>query len=155
MRKVVAALVALVIAAPAVYAAPADAPDLQQADAAEETRLFAGGGTLLSNGFFFPGMAFANDDGSLTGEPYVVPAGNDIRFTNLDHFVVAGGAHAVRSFKKMKIKRRGRNVKVPLFSTKLIDGPGEALMKTSHVKPGTYSYYCPVHSGMIGLLTFE
>jgi len=151
----VATLVALVIAAPAVYAAPADAPDLQPGAAAEETRLFAGGGTQLSNGFFFPGTAFPNDDGSLTGEPYVVPAGNDIRFTNLDHFVVAGGAHAIRSFEKVKVKRRGRKVKIPLFSTKLIDGPGEALMKTSHVEPGTYSYYCPVHAGMIGLLKFE
>lgn len=151
MRKILAALVALVLAAPAVHAAPPGAPDLASQGVAEESRLFAGGGTQLSNGFFFPGTAFANEDGSFTGEPYVVPKGNNIRFTNLDHFVVAGGAHAIRSFER--VKRRGK--KVPLFSTKFVDGPGEALMKTSHVKPGTYAYYCPVHSGMLGLLKFE
>lgn len=150
-----AALVALVVAAPAVQAAPTGARDLVRADAAEETRVFAGGGTQLSNGLFFPGTAFANDDGSFTGEPYVVPAGNDIRFTNLDHFVVSGGAHGIRSFKKRKVKRGRKKVKVPLFSSKMVDGPGEELMKTSHVKPGIYAYYCPVHSGMYGLLKFE
>ena len=151
MRKLVVALLGLVLAAPAVSAAPAAAPDLLPRSGAEETRVFAGGGTQLSNGVFFPGTAFADDDGTVTGEPYVVPAGNDILLTNLDHFVVAGGAHGIKSFKR--VKRGGR--KVPLFQSKLVDGPGEALVITSHVKPGTYLYYCPTHGGMLGLLKFE
>lgn len=146
-----AALAALALMAPAAQAASLDAPALPGSEAAEESRLFAGGGTLLTNGFFFPGTALPNDDGGFTGEPYVVPKGNNIRFTNLDHFVVAGGAHGIRSFKKVK---RGKK-KVPLFSSKMVDGPGEALVITEHVKPGTYPFYCPVHSGMLGLLKFE
>ncbi len=146
-----AALVAVVLAAPVAQAAPLSAPHLPGSEAAEETRLFAGGGTLVTNGFFFPGTAFADEDGEFTGEPYVVPKGNNIRFTNLDHFVVAGGAHGIRSFKRVK---RGKK-KVPLFASKLVDGPGEALVITEHVKRGTYAYYCPVHSGMLGLLKFE
>lgn len=151
MRTLVAALVALVLTAPAVTAAPSSASLLSSQSAAEPARLFAGGGTQLSSGVFFPGTAIANDDGSLTGEPYVVPAGSDILLTNVDHFVVSGGAHGIKSFKK--VKRAGR--RVPLFASKLVAGPGEALMVTSHVKPGTYSFYCPIHPGMLGQLTFE
>lgn len=152
MRKLLTTLVALLVAAPAVHAAPSSAPiGLPRGAAAEETQLFAGGGTQLSNGIFFPGTGFANEDGSVSGEPLVVPKGNNIRMTNLDHFVVSGGAHGVRSFKRVK---RGKR-KVPLFSSKMIDGPGDALVVTSHVKRGTYAFYCPVHSGMLGLIKVE
>lgn len=151
MRKMVVALLALVLAAPAVNAAQASAPDIFSSNSAEETRIFAGGGTQLSNGFFFPGTATADDDGTITGEPYVVPVGANIRLTNLDHFVVSGGAHGIKSFKR--VKRGGK--RVPLFASKMVDGPGEALMITSHVKRGTYLYYCPIHGGMLGLLKFE
>ncbi|MFP5351174.1 MAG: hypothetical protein ACLGIB_01235 [Actinomycetota bacterium] len=151
MRRLVAGLVALVLTAPAVGAAPSSAPLLASGSAAEAVRVFAGGGTQLSSGIFFPGTAVANNDGSFTGEPYVVPAGSDILLTNVDHFVVSGGAHGMKSFKR--VKRGGRLV--PLFASKMIPGPGETLMITSHVKPGTYAYYCPIHPGMLGQLTFE
>ena len=151
MRKLVAALVALVLTAPAVSAAPSRLSLLPTGSAAEPVRIFAGGGTQLSSGVFFPGTAVANNDGTLTGEPYVVPAGSDLLLTNVDHFVVAGGAHGIKSFKK--VKRGGRSV--PLFASKMIAGPGEGLAITSHVKPGTYAYYCPIHPGMLGQITFE
>lgn len=151
MRKLVAALVALVLTAPAVSAAPSSASLLPTSNAAEPVRIFAAGGTQVSSGIFFPGTAIANDDGTLTGEPYVVPAGSDLLLTNADHFVVAGGAHGITSFKK--VKRGGK--RVPLFASKMVAGPGEALVVTSHVKPGTYAFYCPIHAGMLGQLTFE
>jgi hypothetical protein len=153
MRKLLSALLALLVAAPAAHAGlPGAGVELSAADSsAEETQLFSGGGTQLSNGIFFPGTAFANEDGSVSGEPLVVPKGNNIRLTNLDHFVVSGGAHGIRSFKRVK---RGKR-KIPLFSSKMIDGPGDALVVTSHVKPGTYSYYCPIHSGMLGIIKVE
>ena len=143
MKKLIGALTALVLAAPAVHASGLPSP--VPAARAAEVNVFAGGGTQLTNGYFFPGTTIYND-GELVGVPMEVPQGSDLRFVNLDHFVVAGGAHKITSFKR--VKRGGRMV--PLFSSKLIDGPGEALVITSHLKPGVYAYYCPVHNGMLG-----
>lgn len=143
MKRLISVLTVLVLGAPAVQAAaaPVEAP----APAAAEVTIFAGGGTQLTNGYFFPGTAVSND-GEIVGVPMEVAQGSDIRFVNLDHFVVAGGSHKMTSFKK--VKRGGR--KVPLFSSKMVAGPGEDLVITSHVKPGIYAFYCPVHNGMLG-----
>lgn len=147
MRKLVAVLTALLVAAPVAQAAAAPALPLSSRAGAEDATLFAGGGTQLSNGYFFPGTAFY-EDGEYVGVPLQVEEGSNVNFVNLDHFVVAGGGHKVVSYER--IKRRGK--KVPLFASKLIDGPGETVMKTSHVEPGVYPFFCPVHSGMNGQL---
>ena len=141
MRKLIGALTALVLAASAANASALPNP----APAAAEVNVFAGGGTQLTNGYFFPGTTVSND-GELVGVPLEVPQGSDLKFVNLDHFVVAGGSHKITSFKR--VKRGGRLV--PLFSSKLISGPAETLVITSHLKPGVYAYYCPVHNGMLG-----
>jgi plastocyanin len=110
---------------------------------APEVPLFAGGGTQLTNGFFFPGTALVVN-GKLEGQPYEIQQGSNIRFVNIDG-TSAPPAHSIRS---QKTTRRG----MPLFRSKRVDAPGEALVVTSHLKPGTYTYYCPIHYGMFGFL---
>lgn len=106
--------------------------------------LFAVGGTPVSNGIFFPGTAVQDPYGyDIVGVPYQITRGTDIMFHNLDPAAVAN-AHKIRSF----ASRNGR----PLFESKLIQGPGSALMITSHLKPGIYGFFCPIHFGMMGQL---
>ncbi len=145
MRKLIAILTALLVAAPVGQALAAPVSALALSGAAGNSVLFAGGGTQLSNGYFFPGTA-VNNNGDYEGVPLQVAQGADVQFVNLDHFVVSGGGHKVISFDR--VRRGGK--KVPLFASKMVDGPGEALVKTSHVKPGVYPFFCPIHSGMIG-----
>jgi plastocyanin len=145
MRKLIALLTALLVAAPVAQAIAAPALSLGGTTSAADAVLFAGGGTQLSSGYFFPGTAVYQDD-EYMGVPLQVAQGSNIQFVNLDHFVVAGGGHKVISYDL--IKKNGR--KVPLFTSKLVDGPGQALIKTSHVKPGVYPFFCPIHNGMVG-----
>lgn len=107
-----------------------------------EAPLFAGGGTPVSNGIFFPGTAACL--GSCQGVPYEVAQGSDIRFYNLDPAVVANN-HRILS------KRTNKNGR-PLFISDTIGGPASTLMKTSHLRPGVYPYKCTVHDGMEGIL---
>jgi len=145
MRKLIALLIALLVAAPVAQAVAAPALSLGDKSSAADAVLFAGGGTQLSNGYFFPGTAVYQDDEYL-GVPLQVTQGSNIQFVNLDHFVVAGGGHKVISYDR--IKKNGR--KVPLFASPMVDGPGQATIKTSHVKPGVYPFFCPIHNGMVG-----
>lgn len=147
MRKLAAVLTALLVAAPVAQAMAAPALSLSEDKAMADAVLFAGGGTQLSNGYFFPGTAFYQD-GEYVGVPLQVTEGSNVQFVNLDHFVVAGGGHKVVSFDKVKV--RGRKRPVPLFASKMVDGPGQDLIKTSHVKPGVYPFFCPIHNGMTG-----
>ncbi len=145
MRKLIGMLVALALVAPMTGAdRPASA-----AIADAEVTVYAAGGTQVSNGVFFPGTALANGD-DYVGEPLIVPEGSNLRFFNLDVSAFAG-AHKITSFKR--VKRGGK--KVPLFASKLVDGPGEDLVVTSHVKPGTYPYFCSIHDGMFGLIEVQ
>ena len=106
-------------------------------------RIFAGGGTPLSNGIFFPGTALPNEDGSVTGTaPLELTQGTDIEFINLDEAAVGNG-HRIVSLKR----RKGR----PIFSSDLLLRPGQSdLVVTSHLAPGLYNYFCSVHAGMWG-----
>ena len=104
--------------------------------------LFAGAGTPLSNGFFFPGTA-VYDGSKFQGAPLLVPQGCNVRFVNLDVGILTNG-HEVISF----ARKRGR----PLFKSALSDGPGTEIVRTSKVPPGLYPYFCGVHYGMYGLL---
>lgn len=104
--------------------------------------MFVGGGTLLTNGIFFPGTA-VYQSGDYIGEPYEIASGQDIELTNLDEGDIAN-CHQLTSFKR---KRSGR----PLFQSKRLCNPGEsALVLTSVVKPGIYDFNCPIHYGMYG-----
>lgn len=129
---------------PSAHAAggPGELPPLQPLGAAEEP-LFAAGGTPLSNGIFFPGTALCVGT-DCEGVPYQVAKGSNIRFYNLDTAVVANNHRVVSK----DTNKRGR----PLFQSETIGGPASTLMKTSHLKPGVYGYYCSVHFGMDGLL---
>jgi plastocyanin len=104
--------------------------------------LFAGAGTPLTNGYFFPGTA-VYDGTAFRGAPLVVPQGCNIRFVNLDDALVTNG-HEIVSFGR----RHGR----PLFKSGVSNGPGTLLIKTSQVRPGLYPYYCVIHYSMYGLL---
>lgn len=129
----IAALVALL--APGQSASGAAAP------ARDTVQIFVGGGTLLSNGIFFPGTA-GYYEGQYYGPPYQMAKGSDIELTNLDEGSIANG-HQMRSFKQ----KRGR----PLFISPRLDSPGEsAIVITSHLKPGIYDYFCTNHFGMFG-----
>ena len=147
MRELIAILTALLVAAPVAQAVAAPAVSLSEDKTMADAVLFAGGGTQLSNGYFFPGTAIYRQ-GEYTGVPLQVTKGSNVQFVNLDHFIVSGGGHKVVSYER--IKKNGR--KVPLFASKMIDGPGQDLMKTSHVEPGIYPFFCPIHSGMTGLI---
>lgn len=157
MRKLTAIVTALVLGAPMTQAlAGDDIATRLQTGRAEETTIFAGGGTQLTSGYFFPGTRVSDGEGGTEGAPpVVVPQGSNIRFVNLDHYIVAGGAHKITSFAKVKRRIKGTKRKVPLFSSEAVDGPGETIVKTSHVKPGEYLYYCPIHNGMLGAIKVE
>ncbi len=137
------AAAAIALAAPGAGAQPVDAPPIPCPDGTAP--LFAGGGTALTNGYFFPGTAI-NEDGEFIGAPYTVEQGCNIHFVVQDPAAITNG-HQIKSFKRRKGK--------PLFRSKMVQGPGETLMITEHVKPGVYPYFCTVHFGMYGLLEFQ
>lgn len=102
-------------------------------------RVFAGGGTFVSNGIFFPGT-LACDGSECRGLPPIeVERGTDLEFVNLDPSVVTNG-HQIVSYKR----KRGR----PVFSSDQVDGPAVARVITSHLKPGVYRFFCSTHFGM-------
>jgi plastocyanin len=141
MRKasIVGVLALLMLPYSAASGTPAPAP-AQMAPAP----MVVGGGTLLTNGVFFPGTA-VYQSGDYVGEPYQIQKGQDIELTNLDEADIANG-HKMQSFKRT---RRGR----PLFQSPRLENPGEsALVVTSHLKPGVYDFNCPIHYGMYGLI---
>lgn len=144
MRKVLllAAAASLALLPSAGAAVSPGLPALPPIGAAESP-LFAAGGTPLTNGIFFPGTALCLGD-DCQGVPYQVPQGNDIRFYNLDTTAVANNHRVVSK----KTSKKGR----PAFQSETIGGPSSTLMKTSHLKPGVYPFYCSVHFGMEGIL---
>ena len=105
-----------------------------------EAYVFAGGGTPVTNGIFFPGTALS---GVPSAPPVSITQGDDFTFVNLDEAAVGNG-HKIRSF---KVLRSGRIA----FQSDLLTEPGATdLVITSHLKPGVYKYYCAVHDGMYG-----
>lgn len=140
--QLVVAVAALALL-PSAGAASPPAPRLLPPVTAAEAPLFAAGGTPLTNGLFFPGTAVCLGT-NCQGVPYRVARGSDIRFYNLDTAVVANNHRIVAH----DLNKRGR----PLFLSETIGGPGSTLVKTSHLKPRTYGFYCSVHPGMEGIL---
>ena len=136
MRKVT--LVVLAAIALACFAPSAGAADVETGG-----RIVVGGGTPLTNGFFFPGTALPRAGGGFDGlPPLQIQQGTDVEFVNLDEATVAN-AHKMISLKR----RKGR----PLFSSAQLSSPGQSdLVATSNLRPGIYPYYCPVHNGMWG-----
>lgn len=137
MKRVLVGLVASAIAV-AATAGPAAAVDVETS-----ATVFAGGGTPLSNGVFFPGTAVVDANNQITGLPPVqVTQGTDFQFITLDEAAVGNG-HRLISFKR----RKGR----PLFSSDLLSRPGDSdVVVTSNLQAGTYTFFCSVHSGMLG-----
>jgi hypothetical protein len=144
MRRGIVSLLALVTAL-IVSALPAAASSDNAAAGAGY--VFAGGGTLLSNGFFFPGTALCNEVGcSVVGPPNEIQKGTDFTFANVDAEAVAN-AHQIVSVKVNKRTKR------PLFYSDVLTTPGDQdLVVTSKLKPGTYFYRCTVHYGMFGAI---
>ena len=102
-------------------------------------RVFAGGGTFVSNGTFFPGTLVC-DGTQCTGLPPIqIAQGTDLEFVNLDPALVTN-AHQIISYKRKKGK--------PLFRSPQTDGPATSLVITSHLKPGVYRFFCATHFGM-------
>ncbi|HEY7876242.1 MAG TPA: hypothetical protein VIG64_14095 [Actinomycetota bacterium] len=110
---------------------------------AESVPLFVGGGTNVSNGYFFPGTA-TYDGKDFIGVPYQIQQGQNVALINTDAAALTN-AHSMVSIKKNK---KGR----PVFHSGYVRGPATAVVRTSHLKPGIYPYYCSVHYGMYGLL---
>jgi hypothetical protein len=136
MRKVIGILA---VAGLLAMGLPAGATTLGDPVAANNF-VFAGGGTPLTNGIFFPGTTIC-DASSCTGEPLQVPKGEDVTFVNLD-VSTATNAHQIVSQKR----KRGR----PIFASDVNEGPDQSLVITSHLKPGIYKYFCSYHFGMYG-----
>jgi plastocyanin len=129
----------IAVQAPAGAVAPERAAS---ADRADSVPLFAGGGTALSNGYFFPGTA-VYDNGEFTGVPLQIQQGQNIEFVNTDVAAVTNG-HAIVSMKR----KHGR----PLFQSGLVNGPATTTVITQKLKPGVYPYFCSIHYGMYGLI---
>lgn len=121
--------------------AAALAPQIHQCPGGQ-VPLFAGGGTGLTNGFFFPGTALYNGQ-DFIGAPLVVPQGCDVFFINTDLSAVTNG-HQIVSFKR----RKG----VPVFLSGFVAGPATATIELAKLKPDTYPYFCSVHYNMFGLI---
>ena len=137
MKRAVVSLLSAALILPSMLAGGAGASDMEPA------RMFAGGGTFVSNGYFFPGTA-VYDGTELQGVPLEVQVGQDIQLTNLDEGSVAN-CHQLTSYKR----KRGRF----LFNSKRLCSPGEsAIVITSHLKPGRYEAFCPVHTTMYALI---
>ena len=135
MRRLFAAALGLVLACvPAAAGAQTDE---------EAVPVFAGGGTNLTNGYFFPGTATYDGEG-FVGVPHQIQQGQNILFVNTDVAAVTN-SHTMISVRKNKKKR-------PFFHSGYVRGPASVTVKTSHLKPGVYPYYCSVHYGMYGLL---
>ena len=120
------------------------APGASATDLEVGGRVMAGGGTLLTNGVFFPGTALPNNDGTLTEvlPPVEMQRGTDLEFVNLDESTVSNG-HKLVSLKR----RRG----YPLFASDMLTRPGQTdIVFTSNLKPGIYPFYCSTHAGMWG-----
>ena len=140
MRRTWVLLLGLVMALGALPAGAAT-------DVAGPNYIFAGGGTLLTNGLFFPGTAFCDNSGcTVVGDPLQIAKGTDITFVNADAEVVAN-AHQIISIKRHKKTKR------PLFFSDVLTTPGEQdLVITSKLKPGRYVYGCTIHFGMNGVI---
>lgn len=135
----------------------------RELDKADPAVLFAGGGTNLSNGVFFPGTAVYDEDNDefiVAGPPLQVDRGKKVTFVNQDATALTN-VHHVQSldFKKVKIKKKSKKGKtrkmvrwVPLFDSGPVAGPTAAEIDTSKVKPGLYYYRCLTHQGMFGAL---
>ena len=135
------ALIALCLALGAPVAHAGAAPAVPGPDPV----LFAGAGTNLTNGVFFPGTGLYDGSKYFTVQPLQVPKGRNVDFVNLDASVVTN-YHQIRS---RKLVLRGRR-RVPLFQSPAVNGPGTATLITCHVKPGVYEYICTIHGGMVG-----
>jgi hypothetical protein len=105
--------------------------------------LFAGGGTALSNGIFFPGTAIYDGKAFQGLPPIQITQGTDMDFVNLDVSAITNG-HQIVSFKR----KHGQ----PVIKSARVDGPGQTTVITSHLKPGVYPFFCTVHFGMYGRL---
>src|SRR5687767_10083967 len=120
MRRIAASLVAGVLAlALWVPASHAQLPSSTRADVPLpwlETggRVFAGGGTPVSNGVFFPGTVLCVGTDCSGLPPVEIAQGTDLEFVNLDVSAVAN-IHQIVSYKR----KRGR----PLFTSKALEGP--------------------------------
>ena len=140
MRKVVlAALVALMLGA---LMSPASAVVPVEWLASGGT-LFAGGGTNLTNGTFFPGTAIYDGKEFQGLPPLQIKKGTDLDFVNLDVAAVTN-SHQIMSFKR----KHGS----PVFASEPLAGPGRAVIITSNLKPGVYPFFCATHFGMYGRL---
>lgn len=135
-------LVALLLGASLVAAAPSAMAEPTPARADATTLLFAAGGTQVSNAIFFPGTVLCAG-AYCYGVPLMVPQGNDIQFINLDPVALAN-FHQIQCYKRNK--RTGK----PVCQSQAVSGPGQTNMLTSHLKPGIYEFTCTVHYGMRG-----
>lgn len=126
--------------------APAGAAPAPEGLRTPGNRIVAAGGTQLSNGVFFPGTAECDRDGCrvlVEGSELEIERGENITFTNLDPYESAN-AH---SFVSVKTNKKGR----PLFASKDVKGPDEVTVRTKHLKPGAYPFFCRTHYGMYGI----
>jgi hypothetical protein len=113
---------------------------------AEDARLFVGGGTNLTSGYFFPGTGIYDGAKYQYFAPLQVTQGSNVVLTNGDESLVTN-KHQVRSLKKTKRTKR------PLFTSKPLYRPGDmTTIITSHLKPGQYKYICTTHSTMSGVI---
>ncbi len=106
--------------------------------------IFAGGGTPVSNGVFFPGTTTcANGKCEPVGDAIEIKKGTNITFVNLDESLVANSHRIVC----MDAYRSGR----PKCASENLDSTGDTdEMLTFKLKPGTYFYQCSVHFPMFG-----
>lgn len=135
-------LISLVaIAALALPVAPATG-----APSAEDGRIFVGGGTNLTNAYFFPGTGIYDGSKVQYFAPPQITQGSNFVLTNLDESTVTN-IHQIRSRKNIPGTLK------PLFGSAPVSRPGDSVtIITSRLKPGRYAYICTTHSGMSGMI---
>jgi plastocyanin len=135
MRKMMVAALGLILSCLPTAAGAQEPPDA--------VPVFAGGGTNLTNGYFFPGTA-TYDGNDFVGVPLQIQKGQNIQFVNTDVGVLTN-SHSMVALKRNK---KGK----PVFHSGYVQGPATVMVKTSHLKPGVYPYFCSVHYGMYGMI---
>lgn len=148
MKRLIAAVGIVALLASPAYAGVFGAPTVTNAATAprvEFSYIFAGGGTPLTNGVFFPGTATCSGgECTAVGAIPQIKKGTDITFANMDEGTVSN-AHRIVCLGRTKTGR-------PKCVSEQLDSPGEtSLMVTSKLRPGLYPYLCSVHFGMYGI----
>lgn len=105
-----------------------------------------------------PAVVLAGPGGAAAGfaSPVVLAfQGQAVNFVNLDTVAHTVTSKATRP-QRIKYGKKWFTIQVPLFDSGSVGSAGTAAIKgVTSIKPGTYVFYCSVHTGMTGQLIVQ